>query len=676
MKKTILGFCAVLLLALSACGGGGGGSAATTTPTIAAGTVVTLTGTVANGTSAGGVVVGAVAGAAATGTTIKGIYANAIVIAVDNKGNTTTTSADQTGKFTISLKSGVSYGLVFMDGKTMKVLGSLVQANAQTTAGAISLNGNGNLGTVVINPVSGKAVSSNEATGQLTKTNVVSAKAAGLSTNANGTITQTNISNMQAATLASNPAALKTISTIDYFAKANTWWGGNKQVWQGGNGGFGYNLNVASQVLVKGPANKPVQAVRSSSVQYYSSSTWNGVTSTGYYSPNQNGSSYASPNYVAPPAAYQYYSGPFTWDNFSYLDVAGNQMYDGSRAYTNNGVSGPITWVKNITANIPLGKAISGAYSDPMGKGAFTVTVTVAKENGVPYILTDTKGKKHPVMLLTMKDTFTPDPIICKKPGQPANACAVRTSNSVSYMIKDFGDAQVDAVDAKGNTVLPSIALKGIVFGDIVTDATGKFVSAINLNPLASAPGLLTNPQRDAYLAYIWNNKDKVGTLPQNTTTPAPNGVVTPWFITNANASGNIVTPASYNTATGLSKTLTAGGTQAFTTNIDYHSGGATTFTYEFRGFATGPVSTFISAGAPVNAIATGNIPAAAFTVSSTLTIPTLQMLPAASKITLPNLTDPTLPGTQQGMVELWLVMKDAANKKVFEQMLDMYQVQ
>jgi len=673
MNKILLSFGAALLLALSACGGGGG-TTATTTPTIAAGTVVTLTGTVANGTSAGGVAVGAVTGAA---TTIKGIYANAIIIAVDNKGNTITTSADQTGTFTISLKSGVSYGLVFLDGKTMKLLGSLVQANAQTKAGAVSLNGNGNLGIIVINPVSGKAVSSNEATGQLTQTNVVSAKVAGLKTTANGTITQTEISKMQALTLVSNPAALKTISVIDYFAKANTWWGGNKQVWQGGNAGFSYDLNVASQVLVKGPANKPVNAIRSSSVTYYQSNTWNKTTTTGYYSPNQNGSPYASTNYAAPPATYQYYSGPFTWDFFSYLDSAGNQMYDGSRAYTNNGVSGSITWAKSVAATIQLGKATSGAYSDPMGKGAFTVTITIAKENGASYILKDTKGKKHLVMLLTMKGTFTPDPIICKQQGQPANACVVRTTNSVRYMIKDFGEAQVDAVDANGAAILPSVALKGIVFGNIATNPDGTFKSAINLNPLATIPGLLTNAQRDAYLTYIWNNKDKVGTLPKNTTAPAQNVVIPSWFNTNANASGNIVTPTSYNTATGLPNILTAGGTQAFTTSIGYQSGGAATFTYEFRGIATvGAVSTFISAGTPVNAATTGNTPTAAFAVLSTLTIPTLAMLPAASKITLPNFTNPALAGTQQGTVELWLVMKDAANKKVFEQMLNMYVIQ
>jgi len=677
MNKVILSLSAIMLLALSACGGASTAAKTPTTPTLAAGTAVTLTGTVANGTSAGGVAVGAVA--AGTGATaVKGYYPGAIVIATDKNGNTVTTTADNAGKFTLNLQAGTSYGLIFINPKMLKVLGSLVQANAQTTAGAIALNGNGNLGTVVINPTTGHAVSSNEATGQLTKISVLSAKTSGLQTNANGTISPTNIANMQATAAKNNPAALKTISAFDYFAKAGTWWS-RKDVWTQGNG-YSYNLGVADYANVKGPNGGPVKAVKESSVNYYQSSTWNGVTTTGYYIPPAQGQvngPYGSLTYNAPPATFDFYTGPFTWDYFSYNDTKNNQIYDGSRSWGQNGLSSTITWSKSVSSTIKLGTPVKGAYSDPMGKGSFTVTITLAKENGAAYVLTDANGVQRPVMVLDMVDTFTPNQATCANNGP--NGCAVSTQKSRQYMVFGYGSVQVDA-GTVANPILPSAALKNAVFGDIKTKADGTFLSATNVNPLATTPALLTNVERDQYLAYVWNNRNKIGiqsknTTGQTTTAPATAAqVVNPWFGMNLMPNGALVSPTSYNATTGLPNILTAGAAQQFKANIIYESNASVNFVFEVRAFATGVNAKVLASTAPVQMAA--NVGPTPTPLAATVTLPTMAQLPAASKWTLPNLTNPALAGTTQGNVELWLVMKNLAGAKLFEQQLDLLTVQ
>jgi len=674
MKKTILGFCAVLLLALSACGGGGTSattSATTSTvPTLAAGAAVTLSGTVASGTSAGGIAVGVVSGAV-VGTTVNGIYANAIVLAVDKNGNTITTTADNTGKFTLNLKSGVNYGLIFMDGKTLKVLGSLVQANAQNTAGAVALNGNGNLGTIVINPATGHAVSANQATGKLTNTNVVSASAAGLSSNANGTIKPANIASMQATTLQNNPTALTTISTFDYFEKPGTWWQNGKQVWSQGTG-FSYDLGVASKARVPGPFKSQVDVTKSSYGQYYTSFTSNGITTAGYYTQGVvNTSPYLSTTFSPPPTQYAYFSGPWTWNNFSYNDVVNNQIYDGSR--TGNGINqNAITWSKGVQSTLKLGTPFTGGYSDTMGTGAFKATVTIAKENGAPYVLTEANGLKHPVILLDMVDTLTPDPVKCKTNlvNNP-QACKVIITKSRGYMVNGYGGIQADAGTA-ANPILPSAALKNVAFGKIIVDAAGKFKSATSVNPLNATPALLTNAQRDLWLAYLWNNKNSIGIIPQQTAAPTVGVTVTPWFSMSLGTNGALVSPAGFNQATMLPNSLTAGGQTTFTTKVQYMSGTAVTFTYELRvatvynTAANVTVTTF--PGTAINAAKSNGSTSLPISVTSALNIPTIAQLPTGSTFALPN-------STPEANAELWLVMKDNLGKKVYESYLDSYTI-
>jgi len=671
MNKILLSFGAALLLTLSACGGGGGAATtAATIPTVAAGTAVTLTGIVANGTSAGGVAVGAV-GAGAGTTTVKGYYPGAIVIAVDKYGNSITTTADNAGKFTLNLKTGVSYGLMFINPKTLKVIGSLVQATAQTTAGAIALNGNGNLGVIVINPTSGHAVSTNQATGQLNKTSVVSAKAAGLNTNANGTITPANVANMQTTTVANNPAALKTISLKKYFAQPNTWWE-SKNIWDATNNYYSMDVTVADTANIKGPHGALVAATKEASVQYYTRQSYgaaNGVQQ-GYFTLTTAANSFGFYNATTMPnlpAAFNTYANPFSWGYYSWSDIPNNTMYEISNS------SQTKTWAKFGADQVVLGKANKRTFKDTYSSGTDSFTVTLAKTP----IFTGLDGVKRPVMDVAGTTIETLTPTACANQNKTTAQCTNLTRHYHFYGIRGIGGT----FDA-GTTASPitlSTALAKLQFGTVNINPTTKAVTFTNINPYAKTSPVSTKlsvAQRDSLLTYAWKNRSQIGSVITKNTNGTTK-VQTPWF-----SQGSITdhTPNTWSNANAISF-LPAGKAQTFTFNnitVSNASGSPVTLNLELVDMFFG--STLASAGNPkvLSSVILQTIQSAAATAApsvlnglkGTFTLPTVASLSLRNTLKAFNVKG------DAGQVQLSLALKDNKGNILMEWGVDNYLIQ
>jgi len=673
MNKIFLSILSLFLLTLTACGGGPSSSTGTTAASsvTALSGVVSLTGVVVSGTSAGG---------ATTGPAIHGVFANALIIAADKSGNTITTTSDRTGKFKLKLTSGVSYAIIFIDGKTQKLLGSLVQAGNTAVAGAVNLTGSDDLGNVVINPKTQKAVSEKDANGTLAASTVGPAPTNIAATN--GVVTKASIDQVAVSNAATG--TITQLSVTDFFAKPNTWWSMNN-TWKDpytGTSGAEYALSVAEILRTPGPTGTPVDAVKSSSVTYYSSyidPANPASSSSGYYMFNTalGYQDYSSPTFTSPPSAFDFFSGPWTWAQADYADAANNVMY------SNYNLGDPYsTWSKSVPLNITLGVPVTINQSDPYGAATDIITVTLAQEAGKPYILTDTNSKKHTVIQVQDQWTYTPNQTQCQNNLQrDPYACNTQTQNWNAYVVAGYGGASVDVKDPiTGANRTPSVALATVQFGDISTNAAGV-ATFTNVNPLAATTSkLTTNAQRDQFLTYIWNGRSQAGVIPTNTSqgqaTQTQAVAFQPYFYSTYDAYGNAASPASWDPATYMPTYLIAGVPQTFSTTVNYATGAAgVNFYLEFRQYDPATFNSVLISGSQsvaVPAVATNQIENT-FTVSSSLTVPSLASLNAFNQYTY---WDPaTNTNVTEGNVELWLVMKDAQGAIVMEQMLDFYMI-
>lgn len=668
MNKILLSVLSLLLLTLSACGGGGstGTTGATNPPTGTAGGIVSLSGVVVSGTSVAGVAVGALP--AASNTVIKGVFANALIIAADKNGNTITSTSDRTGKFTLKLTSGISYAIIFLDGKTQKLLGSLVQAGNTTVAGSVALSGNSNLGNIVINPKTQKAISENDANGTLKASAIGTAPASMKSTN--GVITQSAINQVTTNNLTNgNAAAITQISVADFFAKPNTWWSA-VNMWTdsySGVSGTDYTLAIADSIRTTGAAGTSVNATKNSEVVYYSSyndPTTPANNSMGYYSNMLGYPNYVTATFTAPPATFDFLTGPWTWASAHYADAPNNQMY------VNYSFGDPAsTWMKEVPLNITVGKAVSVINTDPYGTTNNTFTVSLAKEKGIPFVLTDTKNISHPVIQVDIKSIWTPNPTTC------ATCGGVQTSTNSIYVVGGYGGVSINVKGSTGAIRTPSVALATVQFGNISTSATTGATNFINVNPLVITTAKLINTQRDQMLSYIWQGRTQTGIVPtQNNGGTATTIAFQPYFYVNYDIYGNAATPASWDPATYMSKYLTAGAASRFTTNINYATGATgATFNLEFRQvdpITSNSVLITGSQGMAIVGSATNKVDTL-LPISGAVTVPTLAALSNFNKYTY---FDPvTNTNITEGNTELWMIMKDANGTLVMEQMLDSY---
>ena len=657
----LIGIGLVFALMLSACGGGGSSTTANNATTIATGSgIVSLSGVVAQGTAVGGVAVGAV-GNSNVGTSINGVYPNAIVIATDKNGNTTSTTTDKAGAFTLKLNSGSAYVLIFIDSKTLKLLGSLVQAHAQTTAGAIKLQGNDDMGTIVINPTTQKAVSANEVNGTLKST--VTSAPAGLDSNGDGIVSKQEMNSMQATNLLNNAATLTQVSMANFSSQPGQWASIIQHTLVDPYAIFDtYSLVVADQVKIPGiKGSGLVNAVKETEVLYYDSTidlTATGLigSSSGFYQANILGyPDYTSPTYTSPPVSFDFWMGPTTWASASYVDAKNNQIHSLDIMGDPN-----TTWDQGSGA-IPLNIQLGKTYPLPAAPSITAQFVmSIAKEQGNPFILKTTDNFAHSVFLV---DISFLDAL-----GQPASMSGVRLPKMSLYLLSGTG-ISINARDSQGNLLPPSQVFAHIPFGQIVTNPLGNFQSATNINPLATTPWNLTNVQRDEMLAYIWNNRDKAGVLPKSNAGSAIS--FQSYFNVNYDSYGQAASPGSWDPVTYMSMPLTGGITQQFSCNVNYASNNPVSFHYEFRITDTAGTSQVVASSASFAAPATQAMDTSAY-VRLGVMPPTLMSLPVSAKY---SYLDPvTGSNMSEGWVDLWLVMKDTSSGTVLmEQPLDTY---
>jgi len=638
MNKIFISFLGVFMLTLSACGGGSSSGTTGAANVTGLSGVVSLSGVVVNGT-ASGVAMGAVGST----TTVNGIYPNKLVIAMDKNGNVFTAITDKAGKFTLTgLQSGVSYAIRFVDPSSLKVLASLRQKASTSTAGAVALTANADLGRVLINPTSKKAVSESDINGTLLGS--VNSAPVGMDANGDGIVSKQEITSIQANTINSGSTALTQVSMADFFGQPNQW---TSTVTHSPTSDS-YSLAIASTAKITGPQGSLVNAVKESDVIYYKRN----INSTGYYTPNLG---YTSTAYMTPPVKFNFNQGPSTSAAASYADPMKNLFH------TLNTIGDTkVTWDQyfKYPLNFTLGKMITQNLSIQGVTFSLNLSMNLAQENGQPYILKTTDGTLHPVIKVDIKITGNSlfNSLLPKIPSQ--------------YLISG-GGSFVNAQDTNGNIILPSQALKQVVFGQITSDTYGKFVSATNINPLAVNAWGLTTAQRNKMLAYIWNAKDFAGIMPKGKVGGA--AIFQPYFYSNYDAYGNTAAPASWDSVTYLPKYLTTAATVNFTTNLNYATGAnGVNFNLEFRQYDPA-TSTSVVIGSPSTSVAGAatnqvNTP---LTVSGSLIVPTLASLNPANKY---SYLDPVSNSTiAEGNAELWLIMKDVNGTVVMEQMLDAY---
>ncbi|MDQ6988416.1 MAG: hypothetical protein Q9M19_00940 [Mariprofundaceae bacterium] len=647
-------------MSLTGCGGGDSASTASANNNAAAATTVALTGVVVTGTNSGGVAVGALKAA----STIHGVLPNAIIIAVDKFGNTITSSADQTGTFTLTLEENVGYGIIFLDSRTLAVIGSLVQASNQTKAGSVSLSGDGDLGNIVINPATGKAVSENEVNGTL-KSAVVAQAPAGLDSNGDGKIDQNEISAAQTASL-TNGTSLKHLTTADFFSNPNTWWSASN-TWSDPSFGSGtqMSLGVANiQAKTTGPNQGLVDAIKSSDVTYYQSYTdTNNATTTGYFLVNTVGNyaDYTSNTFVAPPATFDFFTGPWTWAALDYADTTTDYIWSKDLGDPN------ATWSKNVPLNIVFGKTYSESFTESDGTQSQTFVVKLAQENGNNYIFTDVSGVKHIVIIVDVIWSWTPSATCI--------GCTADQGTEAFYIISGFGGADFTARDSAGSLITPSTAIATQTFGYINKDAAGNFVSASNENPLLAALPKLIDTERDQMLAYVWDNRDVVGIMPAISSVGAGNfqAYMYPVYDTY----GQAVSPSSWDPATYLSNTLTAGANQLFALAVNYATPNAVdsySMVVEWRTSDSTGSTVAIAGLTPFTAVAAANNKVESIlNLNVTLTTPTIAQIGTSNSYTY---FDPALGNNvSEGWAQLWVVMKDANGNIAEERALDYYTI-
>lgn len=226
-----------------------------------------------------------------SGQTLEGTPApKTLVLAVDAWGNTVSDQADSVGGFDMELDAGKLYAIIFIDIRSMEVLGSLVQASNTEAAAAVALADNTALGNVVIDPVSGRAVAEADATPDSVvqeggvKINVVDASA--LDADGDGKITQDDITKLQALALESGEGKIGKVSPLNFMGDRNTWVAGtetrhenwehsftdqnSQQITESFNGDVTEGrFTIRREKLVDGPQGGQITALKSADVTYY-----------------------------------------------------------------------------------------------------------------------------------------------------------------------------------------------------------------------------------------------------------------------------------------------------------------------------------------------------------------------------------------------------------------------
>ncbi|RME84545.1 MAG: hypothetical protein D6771_04390 [Zetaproteobacteria bacterium] len=302
------------------------------------------------------------------------------------------------------------------------------------------------------------------------------------------------------------------------------------------------------------------------------------------------------------------------------------------------------------------------AYGNPVvyfrGRDTLNIRVDVAKDaNGAPYQVQDPYGAhlvykvevhgttvRTPTNQCVNQDVYT----AYTQGFVPVQSCQQFSTpfDFYSYVVSDYGVM----VEALSPNETAAQALSRIQFGRILVDANGNFRGATLLNPNAQDPygwGVLSKQLLDQWLAYAWNNRDRLGIFqPQQ----QQQQNFQPFFAVRTDLYGNPnVTPSPVDQY-GNSAVLTQRATQQVSVVVDYAAPKGTE-SFEFEWCAGGQrIGAAVTAtGATTGALSVQQ----GVTLSATLTVPSVGQLPPQAVY-----VDP-FTNTQTGVVELWLVMKN-----------------
>ena len=642
-----------LSLILVACGGGGGSSSSSGGS--ASGSSVKLSGVVATGavaassTPSGVVIAGGATttpadctNLASTGT----VLANAIVIAVDDKGNTYTASAAADGSFSLNAPSGDNYALVFIDPHTLKVIGSLVQAAGGATVGAIPLSGNTSMGRIVINGSTGQAFAQADACGTVPTADGSTTFTSDPST---GTINSDDITSMQSSTISGSggTTGLSNISVVNFMGDPDTWHtsienGSGQTIDQGPDCTTSSQMDtvtadylqreftVERAVTVPGPDGNNVAATKEATIPYFISlsnvtispssgdlSCWqnngsyssssgyldetslenninivkNGAT-TSWIMPYNNVSA-LSPDPANLPLPYtttdfNFNYGINGWGQYRYVDTTAGKIIFGEKEVDANG---------NISINwnqmaLPLNFAPGTPASmteDTNGDGTADTTqsctvVFAQNPDGSAAIVTDTNNLKLPVVKVSCTDT----PI--------AGTTGGRSGTQSFYILAKYG-AQAPTSDPSGNLTWDQSLSKYVRFGTLTRDSTGAITAIAETTPSTigattgndspmpdtALAGTATSTIRDGWLTYLDSNSEKVDVY------TGGSGGSDYFWVKYDQATGQAATPVSWDPTTQTNTPLTGSSTPVFSvTELHYgiaSSSKTYTFKCQFRGW-------------------------------------------------------------------------------------------
>ncbi|RMD62448.1 hypothetical protein D6833_06885, partial [Candidatus Parcubacteria bacterium] len=390
------------------------------------------------------------------------------------------------------------------------VIGSLVRANNQAQAAAVQASANVDLGSVVVNPSSKKAVASKEAQGGV---QLVGAPQ-GLDQNGDGVITDAERRAYQTKKIkqkiTQGQANGLTVSALDFILRPGMW-EADFGVYQDRRS---YNswaeVVVASRYQAKGPHGQKVAVVKTTSVDYYSYfyDMQNQFQQGGFYNPNGAGAGLPdytpSPSLAAAPQQYNPFV-PYAGSSLDFVDATGWWELWNPGDPTS-------TWSLVLPRDLSVGQWVH--YTSPTtypsdiwfvngnpvtyftGRDTLNIRVDVAKDaNGAPYQIQDAYGahlvykvEVHGTTVHTpTKDCVNQDVYTAYTQGVvPVKSCQQFSTpfDFYGYVVSDYG---VRARTSSPNETAAQ-ALSRIQFGRILVDANGNFAGATLLNPYAQDP--------------------------------------------------------------------------------------------------------------------------------------------------------------------------------------------
>ncbi len=393
------------LLALHGCGPGGGASGTYNPGTSGAtSSAVTLSGTIIHADVDRAI---ATPQSNPDGSAVAGMW----VTAVDQYGNSRTTSGDNSGHFSFTgLKGGLRYSLIFIDRRTLQVVGSLV-ARATGTTGALDLRADTDLKEVLLDPNTGRAVSNAELLGALRLVD-----GAEFDADQDGKFDRDDTTSLQASTLLSQQSAeLTTLSLADYLGEPGVWWMGYNRYSHDSDNYCTWlerQLHVVRSREVTGPDGRTVQALKRGYVHYFDGEIGSQcyLPVGGYYDETYAsdidvtwGYPESNATLSAPPSTYSVDGGLWGGADFIYVDQAKGLIYMGNRD------RGELLWGDAADeAVLPLNPVIGKdnlILSYAWNGLTFAVTLRVEpvrNEDGSAAVVTDARGTQLPVIKLVV----------------------------------------------------------------------------------------------------------------------------------------------------------------------------------------------------------------------------------------------------------------------------------